>query len=115
MRTANERREAIRNYLSDVRFTTLGKLTDEFGVSKSTIRRDIDILTETTPLETIQGNGGGIQVADGWYVNRRYLTEEQEALLNRLLSRLQVEDRKVIKSILVAFEKPKIRGYPQRK
>ena len=110
MQTAHERREAIRNYLSNVRFTTLQNLMNEFGVSKSTVRRDIDILTETTPLETIQGNGGGIRVADGWCVSRRYLTDKQEALLKRISAGLQAEDIKVMESILVAFGKPKIQA-----
>lgn len=107
VRTANERREAIRYYLSDVRFVTLKKLTDEFQVSRSTIRRDIDILTETTPLETVQGNGGGIRVIEGWYANRRYLTDTQETLLIRLSAGLRADDRKVMESILIAFGKPK--------
>lgn len=110
MQTANERREEIRNYLSDVRFTTLQNLMDKFHVSQSTIRRDIDILTETTPLETVPGNGGGIRVADGWYSNRRYLTDEQEALLTRLSEGLQPEDLKTMQGILTAFGKPKPRA-----
>jgi DeoR/GlpR family transcriptional regulator of sugar metabolism len=110
VQTANERREEIRNYLSDVRFTTLQNLMDKFHVSKSTIRRDIDILTETTPLETVPGNGGGIRVADGWYSNRRYLTDEQEALLTRLSEGLQPEDLKTMQGILTAFGKPKPRA-----
>lgn len=110
MQTANERRDAIRNYLSDVRFATIRMLMDEFHVSQSTIRRDIDILTETTPLETVQGNGGGIRALDGWYSNRRYLTDVQETLLIRLSAGLQTEDRKIIISILVAFGKPKKTG-----
>lgn len=112
MQTANERREEIRNFLSDVRFTTLQTLMDKFGVSKSTIRRDIDILTETTPLETVPGNGGGIRVANGWYSNRRYLTAAQEALLGRLSEGLQPDDLKVMQGILTAFGKPKARDNP---
>lgn len=110
MQTANERREAIRNYMSSVRFATLQNLMDEFHVSKSTIRRDIDILTEYTPLETIQGNGGGIRVADRWYSNRVYMTSKQEDLLKRLSDGLQPEDMEVMESIFAAFVKPKTRA-----
>lgn len=107
MQTANERREEIRNYLSDVRFTTLQNLVDRFHVSKSTIRRDIDILTETTPLYMTPGNGGGIHAIDGWYASSRYLSAEQEALLRRLSDGLQPEDEKLMDGILAAFAKPR--------
>lgn len=110
MQTANERREEIRIYLSAVRFATLQNLMDKFHVSKSTIRRDIDILTETTPLEPVRGNGGGIRVADGWSASRVYLNPEQEALLTRLSDGLQTEDKKVMESILATFVKPKPRA-----
>lgn len=111
MQTANERREEIRIYLSAVRFATLQNLMDKFHVSKSTIRRDIDILTETTPLETIQGNGGGIRVAGEWSANHVYLNSEQEALLAKLSAELQTDgDKAIMESILATFVKPKPRA-----
>lgn len=107
MQTANERREEIRYYLSDVRYTTLQNLVDRFHVSKSTIRRDIDVLAESTPLITMPGNGGGIRVIDGWYASSRYLTVEQEVLLRKLSAGLQPEDKKIMEGIFAAFAKPR--------
>ena len=43
---------------------------------------------------------------DGWYVNKRYMTADQEALLRKLLPGLQPEDQKTMQSILDAFAKP---------
>lgn len=43
MQSALDRRQAILELLSDRRQTTLDSLALEFGVSKMTIRRDIEI------------------------------------------------------------------------
>ena len=46
---------------------------------------------------------------DGWYVGRRYLHQEQEALLTSLMDGLQPEQKKVMQSILDAFAMPQVR------
>ena len=107
MQNTTERRQLILEYLSDVRRTTLDELAAQFNVSKRTIRYDLDILTCSAPIYTVQGNGGGIRVADGWYISRRYLRDEHEAVLRRLIPGLQPEDQKAISEILLAFAKPK--------
>ena len=107
MQNTTERRQLILEYLSDVRRTTLEELAAQFNVSKRTIRYDLDILTCSAPIYTVQGNGGGIRVADGWYISRRYLRDEHEEVLRRLLPRLQPDDQKAINEILLAFAKPK--------
>lgn len=108
MVTANERRQEIIEILSDRRFEKIENLMSEFGVSRSTIKRDIEVLSLSYPIYSVSGNGGGIRVADEWYSNRRYLKPAQEELLNRLKSGLQPEDMQVMESILVAFGKPKV-------
>jgi len=107
MRSANERRQLIMEALSDRRFATVDNLATEFGVSKRTIKYDIEILGCSVPIYTVQGNGGGIRVADGWYVGRRYLHRDQEELLRSLMDGLQPEQRKTMQSILTAFAMPK--------
>ena len=57
----------------------------------------------------MQGNGGGIRVADGWYIGRRYLHRDQEDLLRRLMAGLQPEDEKTMQNILSAFAMPKVK------
>ena len=109
MRSALERRQQMLEYLSDHRFTTYSELASEFGISRRTAVRDIEELTCSAPIFTVQGNGGGIRVADGWYIGRRYLHEDQEALLRKLLPGLQLEDQKTMERILMSFAKPSIK------
>jgi len=109
MRTAIERRQEILEYLSDNRQSTYRELATRFGVSKNTIVTDIAELTRSAPIDTVGGNGGGIRVADGWYLSRRYLHTEQEALLRELMTGLQPDQQDIMQSILTAFAKPKIK------
>ena len=107
MRSANDRRQMILEALSDRRYETVANLASEFNVSIRTIKYDIEILGCSVPIYTVQGNGGGVRVADGWYLGRRYLHNEQEELLRRLMDGLQPDDQKVMQGILASFAKPK--------
>ena len=107
MQSALDRRQAILEALSDRRQSTLDALAAEFGVSKRTIRYDIDILSCSAPIFTMQGGGGGIRVADGWYVSRRYLRDDQEDLLRALMDGLQPDNQLLMQSILMAFARTK--------
>ena len=104
--SAIERRQMILEYLSDYRQATYRELAECFGVSKNTIVTDIEELTCSAPIFTVAGKYGGIRVADGWYIGRRYLHEDQEALLRKLLPGLQPEDQKTMERILMSFAKP---------
>ena len=107
--SAIERRQMILEYLSDYRQATYRELAECFGVSKNTIVTDIEELTCSAPIFTVAGKYGGIRVADGWYIGRRYLHEDQEALLRKLLPGLQLEDQKTMERILMSFAKPSIK------
>lgn len=109
MQSALDRRQMILEALSDRRQETVENLAAEFGVSKRTIRYDIEILGCSAPIYTVQGNGGGIRVADGWYVGRRYLHSDQEQLLRDLMDGLQPDQQKTMQSILSAFAMPKVK------
>ena len=109
MQSATERRQQIIEYLSDHRQVTYREIADEFNISQMTARRDVELLSCSYPIETVQGNGGGIRVADGWYLSRRYLHDDQEALLRELLPGLQPEQQKTMESILAAFAKPQVK------
>lgn len=106
MQTALERRQEILEHLSDCRFDTIANLMSAFHASRSTIKRDIEVLSCSYPLETVRGNGGGVRVADGYYVGRRYLNSKQETLLRGLMDGLQAEDQETLQSILTAFARP---------
>ena len=104
--SAIERRQMILEYLSDYRQATYRELAERFGVSKNTIVADIEELICSAPIYTVAGKYGGIRVADGWYIGRRYLHGDQEALLRELLPGLQPEQQKLMQSILTSFAKP---------
>lgn len=107
MRNALERRQAILEALSDRRSETVGNLALEFSVSERTIKRDIEVISCSAPVFTVQGNGGGIRVAEGYYFGRYYLRPDQENLLSELMDGLQPDKQLLLQSILLAFAKPK--------
>lgn len=109
MRSALERRQSILEVLSDRRGDTVDRLASKFGVSNATIRRDIEILSCSAPIYTVQGGAGGIRVADGWYVGRRYLHDDQETMLRELMDGLQPDKQQLMESILTSFAKPKVK------
>lgn len=55
----NDRQQQIINLLCQRRSDTVQNLATELGVCERTIRRDIEELTLTYPLETVRGRYGG--------------------------------------------------------
>lgn len=108
MRATADRRLAIRDFISVKRHTSIKELREEFGVSKSTILRDLEAITETTSFYTTPGNGGGIHACDGWYASNKYLPESDEDFLKRILeTRMQTEEEKNhMARIIASFAKP---------
>ena len=80
-------------------------LAFEFGVSVRTIYNDLLHLSREYPIYTSQGNKGGIRMMDGYYINRKSLTDKQSELLMRLSSGLTGEDKKTMEEILKMFGK----------
>lgn len=85
------------------RFETLENLAFEFGVSKRTIRYDIEILSLTYPIYTVQGNGGGIYVDENYRLGKSYLKKDQQELLERLLPNLNGKDATTMREIIKTF------------
>ena len=102
--SANERRERLVELLCLRRRDTIGNLAAELGVNERTIRRDIEALTLSYPIETVCGRyGGGVRMADWYSQTRRRLSPSQTALLKRLALGLQGEDREEMDRILAQF------------
>lgn len=102
--SVNERREAILTILCRRREETVANLAQELEVSRRTILYDIEALTLAHPLETVRGRyGGGVRVADGYYIGRKYLKPNQQELLKRLSEQLSGEDLATMNSILSDF------------
>lgn len=101
---AVERRQQILELLCQRRKDTMQNLAAELGVSERTIRRDVEILTRSYPLETVCGRyGGGVRVADWYHMDRQRMSPRQTALLRRLATGLQGEDLEVMEQILLKF------------
>ena len=113
MRTANERRQEIIEILCEKRFVKSDYLAEIFGVSRQTICSDIAILTASYPLETKEGKTGGVYLADGYYIGKQYLTDEQENVLRELTGTVNESQAMILQSILSKFGKPK--GIGERK
>lgn len=99
----NERRQAIIETLCIRRHETMKNLATEFGVSVRTIYYDIEILSLTYPITTVQGKYGGVYIATGYKLGNKYLTPNQQDLLERLLKNLQGDDKALLQSILKDF------------
>ena len=101
---AVERRQQILELLCQRRKDTMQNLAAELGVSERTIRRDVEILTRSYPLETGCGRyGGGVRVADWYHLDRQRMSPKQTALLRRLAADLRGEDLEVMEQILLKF------------
>ena len=101
---AVERRQQILELLCQRRKDTMQNLAAEHGVSERTIRRDVEILTRSYPLETVCGRyGGGVRVADWYHLDRQRMSPKQTALLRRLAADLRGEDLEVMEQILLKF------------
>lgn len=101
---ANERRRAILEVLCQRKQDTMKNLANEFHVSLRTICYDIDELTRNYPIVTIRGKyKGGVKIADGYRLDRKYLNLEQRHLLKRLSKILSGKDRNIMESILRDF------------
>lgn len=101
--TPSERRNAILEVLCLRRFETVENLAFEFGVTGRTIRNDILMLSLEYPIYTTQGNGGGIHVDEKYRLGKSFLKEEQQELLQRLLSQLNGKDSEIMRSIINKF------------
>ena len=101
---AVEPRQQILELLCQRRKDTMQNLAAELGVSERTIRRDVEILTRSYPLETVCGRyGGGVRVADWYHLDRQRMSPKQTALLRRLAADLRGEDLEVMEQILLKF------------
>ena len=110
MRTANERRQEMIELLCERRYETLTNLANYFSVSKQTICSDISILTLSYPLETKAGRyDGGVYVAEGYYIGKQYLTDEQKELLEELTGTVNSSQAKILQSIISKFARPEKR------
>ena len=102
----NERRDEIIRILRGGGITTIPYLSKSLETSVSTIKRDILVLTvdEGYPIDTIQGNGGGIVLRDYKHPHKRILSQKQIGVLRKYaLSADTPEDAEILNGILNAY------------
>lgn len=102
---ASERRAAILEVLSGKRTTTSEYLSNRFNVSRTTIKRDIELLSLEYPIYTTKGNNGGIHVDSDWKYEKKHLSEEQLRVLKKYISSVRTSktDKNAFVSILNDF------------
>ena len=74
----NDRQQQLISLPCQRRSDSIQNLAMELGVCERTIRRDIEELTLTYPIETVRGRyGGGVRMAD-WYFSGRPKKDPQQ-------------------------------------
>ena len=106
MQNTTERRQQELEFISDRRHVQLQDLMNEFHISNATARRDVQILSCSYPIYTQTTCAGGVFAMEGWYASRRYLHDDQEVLLRKLMDGLQPDEQQTMQRILTAFAKP---------
>lgn len=99
---AFQRRE-IEHMLLSGKKLTVSKLTAMYGVGKNAIRRDFDIIGDGLPLMTKQGYNRGYFLMDGVGKHQNTLSQEQLECLEKVEVTCELEDRKIIQSIIHEF------------
>jgi len=101
MRSAIDRREKILEALCVRRTDTINNLANEFGVSRRTLRYDIEILSSSYPIISVRGRySSGVKMEE-WYSFRKLrLTDEQSEVLQQLMQNADSHQRKVLSEML---------------
>ena len=107
MQSALERRKEILDVMNLRRHDTVSALAFEFGVSEKTILRDVLLLSIDYPIYCQHGKPGGVHMVEGSSTGRKYMSDKQEDLLQRLLPGLGGDDAETMLSILKGFAVPK--------
>lgn len=103
--SVNERRAEIIRILRGTEQTSIPCLAAKLGASVSTVKRDILALTvdEGYPINTIQGNGGGIVLRDFKHPHKHILSREQIEVLTELAKSSDTYHAEILNGILRAY------------
>ena len=83
MGTSERRYEILKTQCRN-RYEKIRNLAFEFGVSKRTIQRDIEVLNGTELVYIQFGKYGGVYVVDGYSMNRMYMKDSELDSLQKL-------------------------------
>ena len=102
MRETAERRVKMLEFLCERRKTKVC----EFGVSRRTVHNDLSVLSCSYPITLKRGTNGGVRIADGFRLGRKYFTDSQLVLLEKVSETLTAEEQAVMQGIFKTFKKP---------
>lgn len=110
MLKASVRRSKLEIILCRRRFETMSNLALELGVSKRTIQRDIDILSESIPLFTTRGNHGGVCLLGDYKKERQFMKKHELQTLSKVIQHesdceqtLSSKDQDMLRSIIIRY------------
>ena len=86
MLKASVRRSKIEIILCRRRLETMSNLALELGVSKRTIQRDVDILSQSIPIYTTRGNHGGVCLLGDYKKERQFMYEHEIQTLSKVIA-----------------------------
>ena len=103
--SVNERRAEIIRILRGTIQTTIPCLANMLNSSISTIKRDILALTvdEGYPIDTVQGNKGGIILRDFRHPYKKILSQEQIRVFTELAQTADTYQIEILNGILRAY------------
>ena len=104
--TATERYAEVLMKILRCGHVRISDLQEEFQVSRSTIKRDIQEIARHFPIRSVEGRYGGIFLDGDYKIGMKYLTEPQAALLEKISATLTGEDLLLMREILKTFKKP---------
>ena len=108
---ALERRQALIELLCERRYEKISNMAFEFDVSWRTICRDIQELSLSYPIYTDCNRGkAGVYIEEGYYLGKQYLREDEEELIQKLISNSTGEDRTRLIKILKRFGRPNVKA-----
>ena len=78
-------------------------------VTTRTIQNDVVALTVDYPLETQQGKGGCVKVAQWYHPHRNILSGEQQRILAEIMQTASEQQAQVLREMLLEYGSPKTR------
>lgn len=103
MQSALDRRQELLDLLTLRGQDTVDNLACEFEVSRSTIKRDLCILSRYHPIDTCKGRGGGVRMLSRRRQTGNPLTSKQIEFLVRVKGSLSGDDKKMMSEIIRAI------------
>ena len=103
--STNERREELIRILRGGQRTSITRLMQQLNVSRSTINRDLQVLTVERhyPIQSEVGRAGGVYMQNYRHMHKRILSQQQIKALNTAIASADIETAASLQGILAAY------------